>query len=1137
MAGLSRNISADQLRNLAALAICFQVYLFLFSTVSAIAPGLQKWCGLTGAWGGHIYTQACQTSSSCATTDQWWSASQPTYEICNIPGPSITYPYGTSYYQTCGGSNYIASRPLQDASGNEWGTYYIFRDYTGYLWVTISLSGSISQQPFLEIGTFQSPPIGIALSILPTFDNSGVQNWPVAYYNIFPIGQFGRFACSSFPINISQVCNPYTSVFRPALSPLLIGTSTCQCANGYSQCPPYDLSNATQFFISLKVVVNMYNSITYNSCGQPSSNLTLNDPGYVISWSNPMNCSNIPPAPPAPSPPPSPSPPTAPPSPPLKPPQPPQPPLPPSPSPPGNPPGQGIYSKVSVTSSYRTFNMSKDCNTMIQLLQPYYSNLVTFYTTRCSISGTLAGVPGGGQLVTSTVSIFVIFYSISADMRTFFESLAVNSFWSQAFIVMETGCGPYGSYSDTIYSPVYDACSYVGQTSICSFYISGFNCSPPPSPPLPPPPPPPISSPPLPPPPSPPAPPPPPPMSCPLIVFLSSPGLSFSASACNTLASAIQVYMASYLSMTVPWQCYTASGSQITVVGYASSPLAASQFFPQFETPSSVTLTLLSVLPGTAGCGTTYTAISQCGVPGFAWNSTNWPPFACPSPPPAPPAPPVSPPAPSPPPPSPPSPPSPPPSPQPPPPVTVTINWPDTYGMLPQSSDCSQYASAWSGFVKLINEPLLVPLQCGIVQPLTIKLYLQFSNPTDASYFVTSSNSNIQFLLLTSHIPCGSTVMTTFTPLIGPLLSITQSCSASVPRLCCSGLSAPSSQLPQAVMPSPPPPPSPPLPPPPVNVAIRWLTNQTGGRAPQQSDCATYVTAWTGYASLINKQLLEPIACVVVMPLTVKLSLQFGNISDSDTFISSSNTNMQFLVVSSQIPCGSTIITAFSPLLGALSITQSCSTSVPGLCCSSLALPSPPANVSLTSPPGPGSLSPGKSPPPTLSPPPPPQSTSPHKSKPPPLHLKRLSPKKKKTPLPAPTTTSSYSQQLSITTPATATLQAVQSVACPTLLSGAVTFGASIGLTDPRDFTMSSCIITGSAPVLTYSVTLTFGTKGASEAFQTQATSLSSFPSLVYDIYPSCNSRLALTPGAGATIPLNPIYPQALTDSTLGYCS
>jgi hypothetical protein len=152
MAGFSRDISAGQLQHLATLSNVFIACLYLVSAASAIAPGLQEWCGLTGVWSGHIYTQACQTSSSCTvclikstaaqfdgkqafssfvkllssaffeqTVDQWWSASESIYGACNIPGPSTAYPYGTSYYDTCGGSTYIATRPLQDASGNEWG--------------------------------------------------------------------------------------------------------------------------------------------------------------------------------------------------------------------------------------------------------------------------------------------------------------------------------------------------------------------------------------------------------------------------------------------------------------------------------------------------------------------------------------------------------------------------------------------------------------------------------------------------------------------------------------------------------------------------------------------------------------------------------------------------------------------------------------------------------------------------------------------------------------------------------------------------------------------------------------------------------------------------------------------------------
>jgi hypothetical protein len=40
----------------------------------------------------------------------------------------------------------------------------------------------------------------------------------------------------------------------------------------------------------------------------------------------------------------------------------------------------------------------------------------------------------------------------------------------------------------------------------------------------------------------------------------------------------------------------------------------------------------------------------------------------------------------------------------------------------------------------------------------------------------------------------------------------------------------------------------------------------------------------------------------------------------------------------------------------------------------------------------------------------------------------------------------------------------------------------------------------------------------------------------VYYTYPYCGSRMALTPPNNSAIPLNPIYPQAFSNPSLGYC-
>ncbi len=87
--------------------------------------------------------------------DQWWSNSaggQSAYAVCLIPGPLVAYPYGISYYQVCGGQGAVNMRPLQDASGNVWGSYYLYRDYQNAFWVTVTLDGTAALQVAERLG-------------------------------------------------------------------------------------------------------------------------------------------------------------------------------------------------------------------------------------------------------------------------------------------------------------------------------------------------------------------------------------------------------------------------------------------------------------------------------------------------------------------------------------------------------------------------------------------------------------------------------------------------------------------------------------------------------------------------------------------------------------------------------------------------------------------------------------------------------------------------------------------------------------------------------------------------------------------------------------------------------------------------
>ena len=64
------------------------------------------------------------------------------------------------------------------------------------------------------------------------------------------------------------------------------------------------------------------------------------------------------------------------------------------------------------------------------------------------------------------------FYFNGPQMTAFFAALGYStSFWTQAFTALNAGCSPYGSYSDTLPDPVFDICSYPGQTNKCSMCV------------------------------------------------------------------------------------------------------------------------------------------------------------------------------------------------------------------------------------------------------------------------------------------------------------------------------------------------------------------------------------------------------------------------------------------------------------------------------------------------------------------------------------------------------------------------------------------------------------------------------------------------------------------------------------------
>ena len=97
--------------------------------------------------------------------DNWWDSSSPLAQgVCRIPGATQTWPYGTFPWQVCGGAAALYVRPLQDSSGTQWGSYYLHRDFNNRLWITVTLDGSPTQQPFLEFNIVTPAAINLSIS-------------------------------------------------------------------------------------------------------------------------------------------------------------------------------------------------------------------------------------------------------------------------------------------------------------------------------------------------------------------------------------------------------------------------------------------------------------------------------------------------------------------------------------------------------------------------------------------------------------------------------------------------------------------------------------------------------------------------------------------------------------------------------------------------------------------------------------------------------------------------------------------------------------------------------------------------------------------------------------------------------------
>lgn len=62
---------------------------------------------------------------------------------------------------------------LKDSQGQVWGSYFLFRDYRATLWVTVTLEGTPTLQPFFDFvppGGGTGPSSTLSVSLMPNFD-------------------------------------------------------------------------------------------------------------------------------------------------------------------------------------------------------------------------------------------------------------------------------------------------------------------------------------------------------------------------------------------------------------------------------------------------------------------------------------------------------------------------------------------------------------------------------------------------------------------------------------------------------------------------------------------------------------------------------------------------------------------------------------------------------------------------------------------------------------------------------------------------------------------------------------------------------------------------------------------------------
>ncbi|EFJ48328.1 hypothetical protein VOLCADRAFT_104807 [Volvox carteri f. nagariensis] len=375
------------------------------------------------------------------------------------------------FSDVCGGPGGVLAVPLKNrAAANVdstpvLGTAYIYRTYSTditkqLIYITVALNGSNNsgtgqlfyQEPFpLDANADVTEDLRIDVS-------SSIYIWTDAanvtlkqYVN--PMMFTGIYSCFTYVFNLRRICDPVRSYKNPAKRNL---NEVCTCRPEYAgNCDPIDISAAPSIFIVLNVNGVPYSaSILQNAsnatCPSPVSStapIVLTNQNYVTQYSlSPSACASRPPQPPIPPPPPSPP---SPPSPPRPPP--PSPPLPPAVPPPPRPPPDLTYSATISLMTFdrnRIFSSGYDCFVGRNATAAYYRGRVTVQRIQCAIVSVYqSALDNDFDMIQWT------YYFNSVDnLRYFFQSVNIETFWSDLYDALVPGCGAVGNYTDSFFN-------------------------------------------------------------------------------------------------------------------------------------------------------------------------------------------------------------------------------------------------------------------------------------------------------------------------------------------------------------------------------------------------------------------------------------------------------------------------------------------------------------------------------------------------------------------------------------------------------------------------------------------------------------------------------------------------------------